>query len=421
MGWTDELTKEVTRLRSDGYSWTQTAQYIKKHFPAELRGFTESQALRKARNVTQRDAIRRPTESKTYRQDGTVESLCLIELWDGQELTPDMILAFHKMSPDAWTVVSYTNNVWHAMMGKANGNRQKQMYQSKLVAKPKLGGVTFADVDAYFSKKEHAEIKPLAERSYSSEGEVLEICLPDLHMGLLAWAMETGEDYDLHIAKHSFMDCMADIAGRCKGRVFSKILFVTLGDLLHIDNDEQQTTKGTFQQADGRMSKIFDFALDMLIAGMDILLKIAPVEVTYTSGNHDRLNGYTLIKSLEMAYRHDSSITFDVSPDPQKYKLVGRSLIGWTHGDMPRKNMGDWLVDRGRAEFGRSEYAEVHSGHIHHESVWQDGAVTVKSIPPVSPASWWEHQQGYPKGTKTMLCYVWHPTRGLREVWYSNI
>ena len=76
---------------------------------------------------------------------------------------------------------------------------------------------------------------------------------------------------------------------------------------------------------------------------------------------------------------------------------------------MPRKNMGDWLVDRGRAEFGRSEYAEVHSGHIHHESVWQDGAVTVKSIPPSAQ----RHGKGISKGTRKALrqCCVMSGTR----------
>jgi hypothetical protein len=421
MGWTDEVTREVKRLRADGHSWTQTAQTIKKAYPHELRNFTETQALRKARNVarTTKAPINRPLETRRYFKDGTIESSTLIEVMTGDDLNPENILTAHKLDPDKWELTSYTNNVWQGLTG---GDQSKDLYQSKISARPKQDGLTFADVDAYFERKRSEKVKPIiAPKQYEADGEVLEICLPDLHVGLLSWAAETGADYDVHIAKAGFMQCVYDIAERCEGKKFSRIYLVTLGDLLHIDNDNQTTTKGTLQQADGRMAKIFSFALDMMIAGIDLLMTIAPVEVVYLSGNHDRVLGYTLIKALEMAYRHDSGIAFDVEPNPQKHRLIGVSLIGWTHGDMSRKNIGDWLIDRAREDYGKSLYAEVHSGHLHHEYVRQDGAIIVRSLPTISNASWWEHQQGYPKGMKTMMCFVWCMSRGLRGMWYSNL
>lgn len=421
MGWTDEVTREVKRLRADGHSWAQTAQAIKKAYPEELRGYTETQVLRKSRNVSNgtKTPLRRPPESKKYHKDGTIESSTLIEVVTGDDLNPENILRAHKLDPEKWELTAYTNNVWQGLTG---GDTSKDLYQSKISARPKQDGLTFADVDAFFERKRSEKVKPpVIPAQYAPGGEVLEICLPDLHVGLLSWAAETGADYDVHIAKAGFMQCMYDIVGRCEGRGFSRIYLVTLGDLLHIDNDHQTTTKGTLQQADGRMAKIFGFALDMMMAGIDLLMTIAPVEVVYLSGNHDRVLGYTLIKALEMAYRRDRGITFDVEPNPQKHRLIGVSLIGWTHGDMSRKNIGDWLIDRAREDYGKSLYAEVHSGHIHHEYVRQDGAVIVRSLPTISNASWWEHQQGYPKGTKTMMCFVWCVERGLREMWYSNL
>jgi hypothetical protein len=418
MGWTDEVTREVRRLRADGHSWTQTAQAIKKAYPNELKNFSESQALRKARCVA-KPAPKRPPESKKYHKDGTIESSTLIEVVTGDDLNPENILRAHKLDPEKWELTAYTNNVWQGLTG---GDTSKDLYQSKISARPKQDGLTFADVDAFFERKRSEKVKPpVIPAQYAPGGEVLEICLPDLHVGLLSWAAETGADYDVHIAKAGFMQCMYDIVGRCEGRGFSRIYLVTLGDLLHIDNDHQTTTKGTLQQADGRMAKIFGFAMDMMMAGIDLLMTIAPVEVVYLSGNHDRVLGYTLIKALEMAYRHDKSIAFDVEPNPQKHRLIGVSLIGWTHGDMSRKNIGDWLIDRAREDYGKSLYAEVHSGHIHHEYVRQDGAIIVRSLPTISNASWWEHQQGYPKGMKTMMSFVWSHDNGLREMWYSNL
>ena len=414
--WTDEITSEVKRLRADGFSWTHIAQKIKKAY--ELPDYTESQVIRKARHIAKAQKPDRPS-SKRYSADGSVESVCLIELWDKDNLSPDEILAFHHLDPKRWEIVNCTNNIWHSQ-DKAG---RQQMYQSKVSAKPRKVELSLDDIDNYFKTKVYRkpDIVPL---QYNPSGETLEICLPDLHVGLLAWAQETGADYDIHIARDAFMTCMSDIVLRCKGRTFKRIYLVTLGDILHVDNDNQATTKGTPQQADGRMAKIFDNALEMLMDCIDTLSLIAPVEVIYLAGNHDRLVGYTLIKALSCAYKE---LTFDVEPNPQKYRLIGCNLIGWTHGDMIHKNMGGWLQERARKEYGLSKYSEVHAGHLHstsrteYKTSYQDGGVVVRHLPTISNASAWEHQQGYPQGNKTMMSFVWHDQQGLRENWYSNL
>ena len=437
--------QDVIDLRAQGLSWMQTAQEIRRRYG--MQGLTDMTLVRKCRVVFEKinrhaagqataEPAGMPKESKRYNQDGTVESVCLIELWDGEDLTPEKILAFHKLDSEKWTVVSYTNNVWHAMMGKDHNNDRKQMYQSKVVAKPKVAGLSFADIDNYFKSKDFTFTKPIiSPLQYDPSGEVLEICLPDLHSGLLAWAQETGADYDIHIARDALLRCINDIADRCKGKSFKKIYFATLGDLMHIDNDAQTTSKGTFQQADGRVAKIFDYTLDMLIESVDILAAIAPVEVVYLSGNHDRNLGYTLIKALQMAYRKQTDIVFDVCPNPMKHRLIGCALVGWTHGDMQAKNLGTWLPERARQEYGLARFVEVHAGHNHNENtkenyvlkavenstVYQAAGVVVRHLPRISNSSWWEHQQGYPVGQRTMMCFIWNEHTGLRTTWYSSL
>ena len=259
----------------------------------------------------------------------------------------------------------------------------------------------------------------------------MEIDLPDLHSGLLAWRKETGEDYDIHIAKESFYQCIYDIVDRCKHKRLKKIIFVTLGDLLHFDNDNQTTTKGTFQQADGRLTKIFDATMDMLIDGITIIGDIAPVEVVYICGNHDRTTGYMLLKAVENAFRRDDNVQFDTEPNPQKFRRFGKVLIGWTHGDMQKQNMSGWLQQSARAEYGQSEFAEVHAGHYHSLKAIEtkrdltqtedSGGIIIRYLPTICNASYWEHQQGYISALKTMMCFVWNEETGLREMWYSNI
>lgn len=360
--------------------------------------------------------------------DGSLDSTEYIQLEDG-EVSDEEILRLHHLDPNKWDVHTYTNNVWDAQ--DATDGRI-QMYQSKLTARPKRQVISIEDIDRYMSERRFADVIPYVKPlQYDPNGEVLEIDLPDFHGGLLAWIQETGEDYDIHIAKDLFFRCLGDIINRCNGRKFKKIVFVTLGDLIHIDNDNQTTTKGTFQQVDGRFAKISDTIMDMLIGGILSLKKIAPVHVIYLAGNHDRITGRMLMMAVCQAFRTDDEVTFDMAPNPQKHFTVGKCLIGLNHGDMPIKNEDKWLQVHAREDWGKCEFAEVHKGHIHSQRVKEgyvlkdntidQGGVIIRTLPVICNASYWEHQQGYVSAAKAMMCFVWNPNTGLREMWYSCV
>lgn len=344
----------------------------------------------------------------------------IISLSHGTEITPENVMKAHGLDESLWKVVSYKSNYWQS---QKQGGELLDLYQSKLTVMPiAQSELTFADIDAYFDKKDYAKDKlPIDCLNYSPDGEVLEVMLPDLHIGMLSWNKETGEDYDLKIVRERYFAAINDVVERCKGRKFKKILFVTLGDLLHVDNDKQTTTNGTFQQVEGRLAKMFECAEDMLIDGVTILGKIAPVELIYICGNHDRNTGYMLHRSVKNAFRNDKNVIVDTEPNPQKCRLVGRSLIGWVHGDMPRKNIADWLPKNHRELFALAKFIEIHSGHIHTYTAIEDGAIIVKTIPTLCASSYWEHQQGYSGGWKALMCNIWNPRTGLRDTWITNI
>jgi len=152
----------------------------------------------------------------------------------------------------------------------------------------------------------------------------------------------------------------------------------------------------------------------------DELLKLkTPIEYVYISGNHDRNTGYFLAHTTQAAYKREPNITFDIEPNPCKAKLYGRTLVGYTHGDMPKKNMATWLLKDFRREYGQSDYAEIHSGHFHNETIREVNGIKVITLPKLCEASYWEHQQGY-RSDKAMICYVWHVDYGKRETWINQ-
>ena len=437
--WIDDAVK----MRLDEcLQYSEIVQKLRRHFPDDMHDSEINKVIR--------DAVRRSWRGKAecrssqggqssdsvqerskleYRSDGTVVSEKFITLQDGQDMTPEFVLTAHGLKADEWKVVSYTNNFWNSQL---KGGQKQISYQSKLVAAPFADIINFKRFDAYMATKTFAYDKPLTQRlNYDPNGEVLEIDLPDLHAGLLAWRVDSGDDYDLHIAKDHFYKVFYDIVERCKHKKLKKIVFVTLGDLLHVDNDNQTTTKGTFQQLDTRLTKIFEAVSDMLIDGITILGDIAPVEVMYLSGNHDRTSGCFMMKSVANAFRKDNNIVFDTDPLPQKFRLYGNVLLGWTHGDMPMKNMAGWLQQTARKEYGLSRFAEIHAGHFHSENtkeVAKDrtqtedmGGVVIRYLPTICNASYWENQQGYRSAVKAMMAFVWNEETGLREMWQSNI
>jgi hypothetical protein len=421
--------QEALRLYFDEHkTWGEIIARLQGNFPGK-----HADQIRDAiRGVIRRDPRYKGQAKDTpeYKasngwQNGQYESDRLVEICEADEITPELILRLHGLKPEMWEATSYRNNYWHSQV---KGGRRLVMYQSKVTARPRADELTFADVERWFAGKDFAPAKPpTIPARFDPDGETLEITTPDLHSGLRSWAPETGASYDVDIALDRFKAAIRDILARCEGRRFKCIMLALLGDLLHADNDLQTTTKGTFQQTDGRMARVFSKTLDALIEVVDWLGAIAPVDVIYTRGNHDATTGWMLIKALEQTYRRDDNVSVDVSPDPQKHRLIGNVLIGFVHGDMPPKNLAGWLQVRARQMDKPVRFVEVHSGHMHAQKVREyiqtDDAegVVVRTMPTICLSSTWEHQQGYDGVTRTMVSFVWSDTRGLREMWYSNM
>lgn len=426
MSWKDK----VIEMRQAGNTWNEIAEAIKPEFPK----LTHNQIHEKARNyyrftkdAKQKSEPHSPTEvlnepstrSIEYKSDGSITFDGIIRLMDGEPITPEIIMRAHNLDSEKFEVVSYKSNFWQT---QAKGGIKLNLYQSKITVRPKLKqDITFEDIDRYFDSKDYSKDKlPIECINYDPEGEVLEIDLADPHIGLLAWRKESGVDYDLKIVKSRFFMCINDIVERCKYRKFRKIYFVGLGDVLHVDNNEQKTTNGTFQQTDGRLEKITECAEDMLIDGITILGKLAPVEFVHLCGNHDRLTGYMLARSVSNVFRNDHNVTFDISPNPIKHKVFGKSLVVLHHGDLPKKNTFDLPINFARERISETKFTEVHCGHYHTEESKVVGGVRVRYLPTIAASSYWENQQGY-KSDKAVVCYIWNEKTGLRDTWYTMI
>ena len=342
-----------------------------------------------------------------------------ISVAKGTMLTKEIVMEAHNIDPKQWEVVSFKSNFWQT---QAKEGKILELYQSKLVVRPKTEeALSFSDIDEYFKSKDwNAKPKTLPFK-YNQSEEYLDINFCDTHFGLLSNRHETGANYDVYIAKERFIQTFLDIVRRCENRKFKLINFATLGDILHIDNYKNETTAGTRQDVDGRLSKIFNIALDTISECLDILLTLeCPIVYTYTCGNHDTFSGYALAKCLESAYKNNPNIKFDISPMPQKIRVYGNTLVGYCHGNMNSKNLGEWLQKKYRREYGECRFAEVHCGHLHSEAVKENCGVLIKHLPSICESSYWENAEGY-HSDKGIMAFVYNENSGLIETWFTYI
>jgi hypothetical protein len=350
-------------------------------------------------------------ESSTKNVDGTYTSDKLVEMFEENLKDDVFLLNAHGFDPKKWTLVWAKSNLWH---GPTKAGKQV-MYQSKITVRPKeMDDISYTDVMEMFKKKEYITPFNLERKSEKDvlSGEYLEIDVCDLHF---------GSDAN-HSPEKRFEDAIADIIDRIGDRKFDKIYFPLLADIFHYDNFQKATTGGTIVTTDGLSPyDIFDLGIESFVRVIGKLSEISPVEVLYIAGNHDRISGYHLVKLLEAFFKDSSNVTFDSEHKSRKYRVIGTSLVGWMHGDMPKARASNWLQVEAREEWGKTRYSEIHSGNFHSQSGKEDGGVVLRYLPALTNIDQWHYDKGYVGATRSMVSFVWDKELGLREIWYSNV
>jgi hypothetical protein len=193
------------------------------------------------------------------------------------------------------------------------------------------------------------------------------INLADLHIGKLVSENETGERYNIDIAKERFLNCIKYLAYKsyqCYG--VKKFILSTLGDTLHTDTIKSTTTSGTYVESDTRASKVFEVALEVLTESIDILKQFADeVEFININGNHCELSEQHLGIALKAYYRNDKSICINSEPKVRKTMLIGENLLTWNHGDTNMNTLPLTIATESSELWGKSKFRLVQLGHLH--------------------------------------------------------
>lgn len=246
----------------------------------------------------------------------------------------------------------------------------------------------------------HAPIYPKIQRT---EGNHLLVINPaDVHIGKLAVALETGDEYNTKIATERVLEGITGLIAKSKGFNIEKVLFCIGNDILHIDNVYNTTTAGTPQDADGKWWQHFELALDVYVKCVEILRQIAPVDVIHSMSNHDYQSGFHLAHALKSWFRNTKDVTFDISVAHRKYYKYGSNLIGLEHGDGAKMaNLPLLMANENPKEWSETKFRYWYLHHLHHKvkHKWLDAkdyiGVTVEYMRSPSGTDSWHSRKGF--------------------------
>lgn len=205
--------------------------------------------------------------------------------------------------------------------------------------------------------------------------------LIDWHVGLMAWAKETGEDWDLKIARRTIMDKMRQLIEATPPS--GEAIVLGIGDLLHWDGFVQETPASRHPlDGDGRYPKVLDAAADMVEETIELVAaRHQKVLVRILRGNHDPVSAVAVAAVLARVFRGHKRITIDNDHGYQWWLRRGKVFLGASHGDKAKMRDMPMLMAADRPEdWAASTYRKVFTGHIHHESRIEEGGVIVESM-----------------------------------------
>lgn len=202
------------------------------------------------------------------------------------------------------------------------------------------------------------------------------LTITDFHLGMYAYEAETGDDWDVNIAKDVFLNAIHDmISASPKAGVG---LLCQLGDFLHWDGILSITpSSGHILDADTRYGKLVELAMCVMTEAVKMMLKkYQNVVVISAEGNHDISGSIWLRKHLKQLFADEPRLQVIDNDYPYYAYLHGKTMLAFHHGHKLKLASLHKLFasePRFRTMWGKADYTYIHTGHYHHERVIEDG------------------------------------------------
>jgi len=307
-----------------------------------------------------------------------------------------------------WEVERHVINKWEVGIKNADGDGiiTEPLWQIKIWLRRKIYNPVQIAIDEIARKFDKVNVVlPKVKQEKLTHPHLLVMGLFDVHMGLLAWREETGADWDLHIGRDFYTRAGINLLNKVNNYEIEQILIPIGNDFLHINSMENSTPRNNNPlDVDSRLAKIYETAFQSVIDLVAYCQQVAPVRLMFVPGNHDPETSYFLCHSLKSWFKNSKNIDVDVTLNPRKYFLYGKTLLGFTHGlDEPYRDLPAIMAAECRKMWSDSQYSEWLVGHFHKKKelyyIASDtyGGVVVRILSTLVANDAWHNLKGYVK------------------------
>jgi hypothetical protein len=250
-----------------------------------------------------------------------------------------------------------------------------------------------------------------------------EIPIADHHFRKLAWAPETGEDWDLSIASAALSGGIDSLLGSLAEP--GRAVLVNLGDFAHSNNREGTTDRsGNVLDTDSRWDKAVDVMIGAMVSAIDKVAQwTQQLEVINIPGNHDNLTCKWLQRVMSAYYSKTPHVTVRVSPRNREYLEHGNCMLGWYHGDrMNPGKMAQVVAAEEAKAWGRTTFRTMHCGHLHSKRGSTSGqyapgvaevpGLVVEHLQSLCANDAWHTEEGWIGQTRAIEAFEWHAVYG---------
>jgi hypothetical protein len=344
-------------------------------------------------------------------------------------------IAYAEIDTKIWQEDTIDINSWEVagkVGDKANPKFGRcQLWQVKVKLKRRAKKFITDGIDSLFKDlKSHKpkKVKPPKSRKKTGDRNMLEISLFDAHFGKYCWGQETREEYDAIMAGEIYQNAVEDLLHNTSHCKVEKILYPVGSDFFHVNNWANTTARGTPQDTSQKFSEVFDIGCKSLIQAIDTCLEVAPVELLWVPGNHDRETSYYMCKVLEAWYNDHKDVNINISPQERKYVHYGATLLGFTHGDEEKHHdLPSIMAGEEKKKWASTIHREWHLGHYHKKKETRYNAcdtyngVQVTILPSLSGTDKWHFQKGYVNNVRSAIAYLWNYERGFSSYYNAYL
>lgn len=223
--------------------------------------------------------------------------------------------------------------------------------------------------------------------------------ITDHHIGMLACAEESGDNYDTKIAEKLALDWFNSAV---KMSPNSKTCIINiLGDMMHHDSMKAVTPmSGHILSADTRLFKMIRTSIKVIKHAVNLCLtKHEDVKLLICEGNHDLGSSLWLREMFKEVYSENPRVNVNSEVSPYYAYEFGKCMIAMHHGHCANLSKVETAVIGGYREmFGRAKFSYIHTGHLHHRAVKETSLMIIEQHQTLAAKDEYSSRGGYYSG-----------------------